>query len=143
MPSPLTPLPRAGEGKLKEKDFMNTKLKTRIAREFRKKPTQSEKLMWDVLRNRSFMNLKFRHQHGMEGYVIDFYCSELHLAVEIDGGIHDEQIDDDAHRQQAIEQSGVIFFRIKSENVESGINNVLDEITKFITNLNKFPSIKA
>ena len=56
---------------------MNTKVKTRIAREFRKKPTESEKLIWDALRNRSFLNLKFRRQHVMDGYVIDFFCSEL------------------------------------------------------------------
>ena len=46
----------------------------------------------DALRDRQFLNLKFRRQHVIEGYVLDFYCSELHVAVEIDGAVHREHI---------------------------------------------------
>lgn len=97
---------------------MNTKNKTNIVREFRKNPTKSEKILWDVLRNRAFMNLKFKRQYIVDGYILDFCCPELNLAVEIDGLVHNEQVEEDKFRQSALEQSGIKFYRIQSEHVE-------------------------
>lgn len=67
---------------------MSKKIKIQLAREFRKNPTKSKKIIWNALRNRQFFDLKFRRQYLIEGYLIDFYCPELKLAVEIDGPIH-------------------------------------------------------
>ena len=62
---------------------MNKKVKIQLAREFRKNPTRSEEIMWNALRNRQFMNLKFRRQYLIAGYLLDFYCHELKLAIEL------------------------------------------------------------
>ena len=89
---------------------MSKKVKLGIARDYRKKPTKSEKIMWNVLLNRKFLNLKFRRQHLIEGYLLDFYCHDLKLAIEIDGGIHNDQKEMDIKRQKVIERCGIIFY---------------------------------
>ena len=102
-PSPLTPLPegegnkssssagRSGdEGSAKHFrggfDFSGL---VQTARDLRKKQTPAEDVVWELLRNRKFMDLKFRRQHQIGDYVVDFYCHEHKLIVELDGGIHD------------------------------------------------------
>lgn len=64
--------------------------KRQMARRLRRRATASEKLAWELLRNRRLLGLKFRRQQVIRGYVVDFYCAELRLALEIDGGIHHE-----------------------------------------------------
>ena len=114
--------------------------KLQIAREFRKEPTKSEKIMWNSLRNRQFLNLKFRRQYLIQGFIVDFYCPELKLAIEIDGSIHlkQNQIKYDKERQNVIEQQKVEFIRINSKEVENDIGEVLGRLYAF---LNK-PQIK-
>jgi very-short-patch-repair endonuclease len=65
--------------------------KKTFARNLRKEATSEEKKVWNALRNRKVLNLKFRRQHVIEGFVVDFYCHELRLAIEIDGKIHKRQ----------------------------------------------------
>jgi very-short-patch-repair endonuclease len=55
------------------------------ARENRKRPTREERVVWRWLRDRRFGELKFRRQHPLIGYILDFYCAEICLAIEIDG----------------------------------------------------------
>ena len=116
---------------------MSKRIKTQLAKEFRKNPTKSEKIMWNALRNRQFLNLKFRRQYLVNGYLIDFYCSELKLAVEVDGPIHSqkEQTENDQARQNIIEKKNIKFFRVKSKAIESNINQVLKELDVFIKEL--------
>jgi len=109
------------------------KLKIQIAREFRKNPTKSEKIMWQALRSRRFRGLKFRRQHLTEGYILDFYCHEIGLVIEIDGLIHQQQIKDDKERQKIIEHFNIKFFRVKSSEVEADIDGVLKRLERFIT----------
>ena len=119
---------------------MSKKIKIHLAREFRKNPTKSEKLMWDALRNRCFLNLKFRRQHLIKGYLLDFYCPELKFAIEIDGTIHSTQREEDIKRQKVIEKSGITFYRVKKEQVERNINRVLKDLTMFVNTLTPDPS---
>ncbi|MFA4834343.1 MAG: endonuclease domain-containing protein [Patescibacteria group bacterium] len=122
---------------------MSKKIKVQLARGFRKNPTESEKIMWNALRDRQFLNLKFRRQYFVDGYLIDFYCSELRLAIEVDGPIHSqkEQIENDQARQDIIEKKNIKFFRIKSREIKLNINQVLKELEVFIKkNLKYFPS---
>ena len=114
---------------------MQAKVKTQLAKEFRKNPTRSEKIMWNVLRRKDLSGLKFRRQHVIKGYILDFYCHELRLAIEIDGGVHLKQISEDIKRQKIIEEDGIRFFRITSYEVEYNINLVLNKIKFFINNL--------
>ena len=117
--------------------------KIELAREFRKAPTKSEKIMWNVLRNRQFMNLKFRRQYLILGYLLDFYCDQLNLAIEIDGSVHNnkDQIEYDKERQKAIEEKKIIFVRIKSEDVENNLNAVLKNLTQKIDPLLPRPQL--
>ena len=78
-----------------------------FARELRKESTKEEKKVWEILRDRRFLNLKFRRQHDIEGFIVDFYCHDLRLAIEIDGKVHDRQIDYDNLRQNLIEEKGL------------------------------------
>jgi len=59
------------------------------ARYLRKNATDCERILWCHLRNRNFANYKFRRQHPIDRYILDFYCPEMRLAVELDGGDHD------------------------------------------------------
>ena len=103
--------------------------KRRILRE---KQTNSEKLIWDQLRNRKFHNLKFRRQFSVASYVLDFYCSEIKLAIEIDGKIHDKNIKYDQLRQSQIEGLGIKFLRFSSDLVESQLDSVLKTIEDYL-----------
>ena len=61
-------------------------------RELRQESTEVEKLLWTELRNRKLNGLKFRRQHPLDKFIVDFYCNEKKLVVELDGGVHDEKI---------------------------------------------------
>ena len=86
-----TPLPlgeggrRPGEGK----KFIDPHLLT-LARKLRKEQTNAEQLLWQLLRNRQFCGLKFRRQYPLAPYVLDFYCDEERLGIELEGGQHNE-----------------------------------------------------
>ena len=91
----------------------------KLARELRRRSTPSEALLWNALRARHFHGLKFRRQQAIGPFVVDFYCAEKRLVVEIDGPIHDDadQKAADESRQRAIESAGIRFVRIKAELV--------------------------
>lgn len=84
---------------------MTTEL-IRRARELRQRQTKAESLLWSVLRAKRLCNKKFRRQHPVNPFVADFACCELALIVEIDGGYHDYQCEDDARRQNFLEAQG-------------------------------------
>ncbi len=85
---------------------MSKKVKIQLAREFRKNPTKTERIMWNALRSNNFMNLSFRRQHVIEGFIVDFYCHQLKLVIEIDGLVHKYQIKEDRERQKIITSRG-------------------------------------
>ncbi len=74
------------------------------------------------------MGLKFRRQHIIRGYVVDFYCHELQLAIEIDGGTHNLQEDYDSFRQEAIEEIGIRFIRVSNRLINSNLSILLKQI---------------
>lgn len=61
-----------------------------LARRLRRRATEAEIRAWEVLRDRRSLGLKFRRQQVIRGYIVDFYCAELRLAIEIDGSVHDD-----------------------------------------------------
>ena len=103
-----------------------------IARQLRHRPTQSEKLLWQALRKRQLAELKFLRQHPIGPSIIDFYCHEKSLVVEVDGGIHQDRDvkERDQARQELIEMYGVRFYRCTSEQVEHDLEVVLEGILK-------------
>ncbi len=104
-----------------------------FARELRKDLTDEERKVWEALRNRRFENLKFKRQHVIEGFVVDFYCNELKLAIEIDGKVHQKQKNYDELRQCLIEDKGIRFIRITNEEINIDVKILLNEIKSYTT----------
>ncbi|KAB2879375.1 DUF559 domain-containing protein [bacterium] len=92
--------------------------------------TRAERLLWQSLRNRGIEGFKFRRQHSVGPFVLDFYCPELKLAIEVDGYSHDSEETKkyDTERQKIIEVYGVRFLRIRDEEVHKNIDKILDRI---------------
>ena len=104
------------------------------ARRLRKNQTEAEHIMWKALRNRKLNNWKFRRQHPIsEGFILDFYCAETKIAVELDGAHHrlKDQMEYDENRTEFLEELGIRIIRILSEEVLSSKENVLRKIIAF------------
>jgi very-short-patch-repair endonuclease len=97
-------------------------------RDLRKASSLAERILWKGLRNRQVGGCKFRRQHGIEQYIVDFYCPELMLAIEVDGPHHLLQRDKDQRRQRCIEKHGVQFLRFTDEEVVHEGDRVLERI---------------
>lgn len=93
--------------------------KQKLAREFRKEQTFAEDRFWQMVRNRKMFNLKIRRQHPIGPFIADFYCHELKLAIEIDGGIHllPHIKQRDALRENYLRILGLSVLRFTNENV--------------------------
>jgi len=106
--------------------------KTLKARELRKESTEAEKKLWKYLRDRRFFKNKFRRQHVLSGFIVDFYCPTEKLAIELDGPVHLKQKDYDSLRQDVIENSDVKVLRFKNRDVLLNIKMVLRSIKNHI-----------
>ncbi|MBN1145120.1 MAG: endonuclease domain-containing protein [Bacteroidales bacterium] len=104
------------------------------ARELRKSMTDAEVLLWERLRNNKLMGHKFRRQHPIAGFIADFYCHEAKLIIELDSSIH--QLSDhqeyDEGRTIELEESGLKVVRFTNAEVLNNIQEVLDQIIKYI-----------
>ncbi|NLT50113.1 MAG: DUF559 domain-containing protein [Ignavibacteria bacterium] len=98
------------------KHYNKTELKNR-RRQLRSEQTFCEKIVWNYLKGRKLSGKKFRRQYSIDNYIVDFYCPELKIAVEIDGDVHNlpEQKEYDIERQKYLENYGVAFVRLKNE----------------------------
>jgi len=103
-----------------------------FSRFLRKESTEAEKLVWDVLRNRKYRNIKFRRQRVIGSYIIDFYCSEHLFGVEIDGSSHHGKEEYDADRQLEIESKGIRIIRVTNKEIFTDINILLKKIDQAI-----------
>lgn len=103
-------------------------VKKEFARTLRQDQTKAEKRVWEILRNRKFNNYKFRRQHVIEGFILDFYCPALKLGVEIDGGIHARRKDYDRLRQDIIESEGITVIRITNHEILKNRGLALEKI---------------
>jgi very-short-patch-repair endonuclease len=92
---------------------------TERARELRKRSTSAETVIWHWLRHRYLGGQKFRRQHPMAGYVLDFYCPALKLCIEIDGASHDSDasVTYDADRSHALAAHGITVVRLRNEYI--------------------------
>jgi very-short-patch-repair endonuclease len=90
--------------------------------------TLAEKILWDHLRDRRLRGLKFRRQHPLGPFIVDYYCPEYRLVVEVDGDIHDFQAADDMERTYQLETRGLKVIRFRNAQIETDINAVLTAI---------------
>ena len=103
---------------------------TEKARENRKNPTPAEKKMWfEVLRDRQFEGLKFTRQKPLDQFIVDFYCSELMLVVEIDGDSHADQIAYDRMRTEKLGHYGITVIRYTNSDVLHNLAGVYVDLS--------------
>ena len=103
--------------------------KLELARQYRKEPTAKEAEVWQWLRNRNMLYLKWRRQQIIEGFIADFYCDELRIALEIDGDVHltEEQMEYDKYRDYVFQNIGVKTIRISNETCSyDNIKNIIE-----------------
>ena len=98
------------------------------ARQNRHLQTPAEARLWQLLRNHNLDGLKFRRQHPIGCYIVDFYCHDARLVVELDGRSHDEQIGYDAARTAWLEGQGYRVIRFTNQVVMSDVVRVAEVI---------------
>jgi very-short-patch-repair endonuclease len=100
------------------------------ARHLRRNATRYERILWRHLRNRKFDNWKFRRQHPVERYILDFYCPEARLAIELDGGGHNDagqQIEDQG-RTDLLSTEDILLLRFWNHQIRENLDGVLQTI---------------
>lgn len=121
---------------------MNISIKE-VCRSLRKNSTPAEKLFWQVVRNRKVKGYKFNRQYPIvfeindvrRFFIVDFYCHQLRLVIEIDGGIHEKQKDYDKLRSEIINKLGLQVFRFSNIEVLNEIDVVIEKLEKIIDEL--------
>jgi very-short-patch-repair endonuclease len=98
------------------------------ARDLRRESTDAEKKLWLHLRGRRLERWKFRRQVGMGRYIVDFFCLEAKLIIEVDGGQHDWQRAKDDVRTQCLESLGFRVIRFWTNDVLGNIDGVLEQL---------------
>lgn len=100
------------------------------ARKLRANQTPAEEIFWQIVRNRKLGGMKFRRQHQINRYIVDFYCVELGLIIELDGDIHDtrEQLTKDSKRDKYLTSIGNTIIRIPNQRIFDDIQAVLEEL---------------
>ena len=101
-----------------------------IARKLRKNSTEEERKIWNLLRNRQFLNLKFKRQVPIGEYIADFVCEEKKIAIEIDGGQHNEPDNwvKDNMRTQFIKSKGYKVLRFWNNDIKDNIEGVYQKL---------------
>ena len=125
------------EGEVKEPHWRTPpdlwdKLKP-VARQMRREPTEAENILWQHIRNHQLLGFKFRRQHSIERFIVDFYCAEARLVVEVDGPIHQYQQEDDQVRQEFLESQGLRVLRFSNDDVLHSLEQVLQQIKDTLT----------
>ena len=103
-----------------------------LTRELRQTSTDAEAFLWERLRNRSLLGFKFRRQHQLGQYIVDFYCNEASLVIECDGGVHSRTWHHDQIREAYMSGLGLRTLRFKNEEVLNETGRVLSEISDYL-----------
>jgi very-short-patch-repair endonuclease len=111
------------------------------ARALRNNMTKAEIILWSRLRSKKIDGHKFRRQQPIFNYVVDFYCNELKLIIEVDGEIHSlyENIESDLKRDKILKINGYSILRLSNFEIETEIDSAISKIKSFIT-MNLSPS---
>ncbi|MCX6823527.1 MAG: DUF559 domain-containing protein [candidate division SR1 bacterium] len=106
---------------------------TEYARENRIFATRVEGIFWHlVLKKKKFFGFRFRRQKIISSFILDFYCSELLLGIELDGGYHNDRIDYDRYRDAEISKKGILVIRFQNEDIEKNLSGVMSELQQII-----------
>ena len=109
----------------------------RTAGILRKNMTKAELILWDKLRDKEIFKSKFRRQHPIDIFIVDFYCHEYKLVIEIDGEIHnnEENSEYDNNRMAELQKLGIIVLRFTNDQVIYKLNEVILRILRVIVEL--------
>jgi len=137
-PSPPAPLPE-GEGGNQPHyrggyDFGGLMER---ARELRRKQTPAEELFWELVRDRQYLGLKFRRQHQVGDYILDFYCHDIRTAIELDGPVHEHRQKKDSRRDAYLESQGIRVIRIQNEELLGNPEAVLSRLASQLTSIKR------
>ena len=110
------------------------------SRWLRNNPTKAERLLWKHLRQRQMEGIKFRRQHPLYNYILDFYSNELKLCIELDGDHHNESLKslEDESRDATLKGMGIVVIRFSNEQVILNTEGTLEEIRRCILRLMEF-----
>ena len=103
-------------------------VKLERAKEMRRQMTSAEKILWEHLRANRLHGLHFRRQQIIDGFIVDFYCHTASLVIEVDGKIHEQQIEYDLERDKILSARGLHLLRFKNEEITEKIDQVLMQI---------------
>ena len=105
------------------------------AKSLRDNMTSAELGLWELLKGKQILGLRFRAQHPIDIFIADFYCHSLKLVIEVDGGIHKlpEQKEYDIGREAELDHWGIKVVRFSNEEIKNEPNHVLKEIKKICT----------
>lgn len=108
-------------------------IKIKQARQLRRTQTEAEYVLWNELKGRKFLEIKFRRQHPVGPYIADFICIEKHFIIEIDGGQHNEKKakEYDEKRTRYLEEEGYSVLRFWNNEVLGNLEGVLALILTF------------
>jgi len=111
-----------------------------FAKKLRNNMTLAEIALWREVKNKK-LGVRFSRQITIDQYIVDFYCKDIQLAIEVDGSIHfeEEQQKKDAKRQKRLESLGVNFIRFNNSDVKNNLDFVLSKIKDKIENLKNHP----
>jgi len=121
-----------GDGQKDYKDYTDKRL-IENARQLRKNATDAEMLLWNILRDRQLENKKFRRQHPIGNYVLDFYCDTDKLAIELDGGQHADQKAYDQKRTDFLNAQGITVLRFWNNDVLTNIEGTAETILQHLS----------
>ncbi len=106
--------------------------KRQFARKLRRNMTPAEKLLWQRLRANRLGGWHFRRQQIIDGFIVDFYCHQADLVIEVDGPIHLHQRAADQRREEVLKTKGLRVIRFKNEEIESDLDLVCKRITALL-----------
>jgi very-short-patch-repair endonuclease len=109
-----------------------TELTRQRSHQLRTNPTFPEQLLWSVLRGKQLGGLRFRRQHPIEPYVVDFYCASARLAIELDGESHGGREQYDQQRTRCLEDQGIRVLRFSNDDVLANLDGVLELIARAV-----------
>jgi very-short-patch-repair endonuclease len=105
------------------------------AETLRRHMTVAEAILWNKLKDRKRFKVKFRRQHPIDFFIVDFYCHSLKLVIEIDGEMHETQVQKDHDRARAwhLEQFGIRIVRFSNDEILNDLNSVLEKVLHLCT----------
>lgn len=117
------------------KAVSNLKEKKELRRKLRNNPTSAEKMLWNALKGKQLDGFKFRRQHSIDRYILDFFCPQANLGIELDGETHytSEAIQYDRIRDDYLKSVGITVIRYLNHQIYENLDGVLEDISRYLS----------